>query len=64
MRYGEPWSIKRERRRLMSDDEWRLWFAWYPVRTDDNFTWVWLERVEYTQPMRYNPPRYRHPRSP
>jgi hypothetical protein len=22
-----------------------LWFAWYPVLTDDN-VWVWLEHVE------------------
>lgn len=24
---------------------WRIWFAWYPVRTID-FEWVWLEKVE------------------
>ena len=25
--------------------EWRKWFAWYPVRTEDE-KWVWLETVE------------------
>lgn len=24
---------------------WRIWFAWYPVRTI-YFEWVWLEKVE------------------
>jgi hypothetical protein len=26
-------------------NEWRKWFAWYPVRTEDR-VWVWLETVE------------------
>ena len=25
--------------------EWRKWFAWFPVRTED-FEWVWMECVE------------------
>ena len=25
--------------------EWRKWYAWRPVRTE-NFEWVWLEMVE------------------
>ena len=25
--------------------EWRKWFAWHPVRTED-WKWVWLETVE------------------
>ena len=25
--------------------EWRKWFAWRPVRTED-WEWVWLEMVE------------------
>ncbi len=63
MQYGEPWSIKRERYRLMGDNEWRRWFAWYPVTLrDDDFRKVWWEEVEYNQPMSYDLPRYRVPR--
>jgi hypothetical protein len=58
MRYGEPWKVARERSRVMGDDEWRPWFAWYPVRLEDG-TKAWREIVEYHQPMKYNPPRYR-----
>lgn len=25
--------------------EWRKWFAWLPIRTEE-FEWVWLETVE------------------
>lgn len=58
MRYGIPWTTEREKHRRMADDEWRSWFAWYPVRLDDG-TWAWRETVEYSQPMRYNLPSYR-----
>jgi len=58
MRYGTPWIIEREKSRIMPDNEWRRWFAWYPVRLDDG-TKAWMEEVEYTQPMRYNLPEYR-----
>ena len=58
MQWGTPWELKREHYRLMPDDEWRTWFAWYPVRLA-NDTWAWLEAVEYNQPMRYNIPNYR-----
>lgn len=58
MRYGEPWKVRRERSRIMRDDEWRAWFAWYPVHLDDG-TNAWQETVEYNQPMKYNVPRYR-----
>jgi hypothetical protein len=58
MRYGIPWAIEREQHRLMADDEWRSWFAWYPVHLDDG-TWAWRETVEYNRPMDYNLPRYR-----
>ena len=27
------------------DDQWRRWFAWYPVLTEKK-EWVWLEYVE------------------
>ncbi len=63
MRFGEPWKTKRENSRIMKDDEWRPWFAWYPVRVVDDFTWVWLENVEYNQPMKYNLADYRLQRS-
>jgi len=48
MRYGTPWKIEREKHRIMGDDEWRVWFAWYPVRLEDG-TKAWWEEVEYTQ---------------
>lgn len=60
MRWGDstPWAIKREQHRVMGDDEWRLWFAWYPVCLEDG-TWAWRETVQWHQPMRYNVARYR-----
>lgn len=58
MRYGIPWSIKRERHRRMGDYEWQTWFAWYPVGLEDG-TKAWLEIVEYNQPMSYSLPSYR-----
>jgi hypothetical protein len=58
MKFGEPWSIARERHRLMGDDEWRGWFAWRPVHLR-NGEWVWLENVEFNRPMSYNLPTYR-----
>lgn len=63
MRFGEPWESKREKMRLMPDGAWRRWFAWYPIRIRKDLTWVWWEYVEYTQPMRYNLPEYRHTNS-
>lgn len=27
-------------------DDWRWWFAWWPVRTL-NYGWVWLRKVEW-----------------
>ena len=24
---------------------WRVWFAWYPVKTNDG--WVWLKKVKW-----------------
>ncbi len=33
------WDIK------FSDPDWRRWFAWYPVRIDDEIHWlVFVER--------------------
>ncbi len=33
------------RRKIVSRDRsWYRWFAWYPVRIDDE--WVWLEHIE------------------
>jgi hypothetical protein len=63
MQWGEPWPTKRERYRIMGDDEWRLWWAWYPVTIRLENTWAWLEMVEYNQPMRFNLPEYRMPRA-
>ena len=62
MRYGLPWDVERERYRLMADNDWKRWFAWYPVRLDNMAGGVWWEYVEYNQPMTYNFPRYRLPR--
>lgn len=62
MQWGEPWATKREKYRLMADDAWREWFAWYPVTLEDG-TKAWRERVEYNQPMKYNLPTYRAVRS-
>lgn len=31
--YGRIWN------------KWHVWFAWYPVKVDDD-QWVWLEYVE------------------
>ena len=42
----------------MGDDEWREWYAWYPVRLIDG-TKAWREVVEFNQPMTYNLPNYR-----
>ena len=25
--------------------EWRKWFAWYPIKTEE-CEWIWLENVE------------------
>ena len=58
MIYGETWEVVRERSRVMGDDEWRPWFAWYRVRLD-NGQKAWWELIEYHQPMRYDIPRYR-----
>lgn len=58
MRYGTPWKIEREKYRLMANDEWKVWYAWYPVRFTDG-TRAWLEYVEYNQAMKYNLPKYR-----
>ena len=33
--------------------EWHSWFAWYPIATDKGM-FVWLERVERRQYMRYS----------
>ena len=38
-------------RRRPDHNEWRLWFAWHPVRAKtslddgDSFRWIWLQRV-------------------
>jgi hypothetical protein len=60
MRFSSPikcLSQDRERYRLMGDNEWQTWFAWYPVWMQG--CWVWLEDVEFNQPMKYNLPTYR-----
>lgn len=31
------WSAK-------PNDDWKYWFAWYPVMVDDQ--WVWLEIIQ------------------
>jgi hypothetical protein len=58
MKFGTPWEIKREKYRVMRDDEWKEWFAWFPVEIQDG-TSVWWETVEYHQPMTYDFPSYR-----
>lgn len=30
-------------------DNWKLWFAWYPVRLL-TLEWAWLRRVQYRKP--------------
>lgn len=49
------WRVRTRR------DEWRRWFAWYPVRTIDR-TWVWLEVVEkiYFMSMKLSDQDYRN----
>lgn len=34
---------------------YKIWFAWYPVRTD--MGWIWLKDV-----FRYDPPKIRYPK--
>ena len=33
--------------RIQQYDEWRSWFAWYPVKIKGS--WVWLETVKRAQ---------------
>jgi len=39
------WSGETEEQRMVREDEWHKWFAWFPLQMPDG-TWVWLERVE------------------
>ena len=43
------WSGETEEQRMVREDEWHKWFAWFPLQMPDG-TWVWLERVERRTP--------------
>ena len=43
------WSGETEEQRMVREDEWHKWFAWFPLQMPYG-TWVWLERVERRTP--------------
>lgn len=49
MRWGktdtEKFNIYFEKRK--EERTWKLWFAWYPVRLEEDGRWIWWECIEY-----------------